>query len=247
MAVYDPTTAYAFPELLKDPRLAVRSVSRRAVAKAVLRLLRRSRPILRRIVDAFRHPAKARREAEVALIERIAWLDRLSRRHMTLGERPQMVRVLLYGGLSLIPVRLAPLVAAGMLSWITTEALAHRWGLDVSKIVAVRQGLAGNPTTEMDLALWDLSQQIKDHPEAWHSFAEETPEMVGAAYRAGTLPEPIQAAMRAFFERYGHRGIREIDGGMPRWSDAPEYTSRQAARGVYPRARTAAPSPHFDQ
>jgi pyruvate,water dikinase len=104
-----------------------------------------------------------------------------------------------------------------------TEALARRWELDVSKVVTMRQGLAGNPTTEMDLALWNLSQQIKADPEARRSFAEETPEMVGTAYRAGTLPEPIQAAMAAFFERYGHRGIREIDGGMPRWSDAPEY------------------------
>ncbi|HZG67551.1 MAG TPA: PEP-utilizing enzyme, partial [Herpetosiphonaceae bacterium] len=219
----DPTTAYAFPELLKDPRLAVRPVSRRVVAKVLLGLLHRSWPLPLRIVEAFHHPAQARREAETAVAERVARIDQISRRHMLLEEQTQMVRVLLFGGLSSIPTRLPPLVAAGILSSFVTEALARRWGLDVSKVVAVRQGLAGNPTTEMDLALWNLSQQIKANPDAWRAFAEESPEAVGAAYRAGTLPEPIQAAMAAFFERYGHRGIREIDGGMPRWSDAPEY------------------------
>ncbi len=76
---------------------------------------------------------------------------------------------------------MAPIVAPALLCLLITERLAGRWGLPARKVIALRQGLPNNPTTEMDLTLWQVSQQIKANPAARRLFAEETPEAVAAA------------------------------------------------------------------
>ena len=54
-------------------------------------------------------------------------------------------------------------------------------------------------------------------------LSERAPSALGQAYRAGTLPPRLQRGLSEFLDRYGHRGVAEIDLGLPRWSDEPDH------------------------
>ena len=55
--------------------------------------------------------------------------------------------------------RLLPLVVAGMVSYLLAgRLLGGRAGPE--ELMTLSRGLPNNPTTEMDLALWQLAQQL---------------------------------------------------------------------------------------
>jgi len=96
---------------------------------------------------------------------------------------------------------MAPLIGPGiLLSRSLVPAKVKKWLGDAASVEPLLRSLPHNPTTEMDLALWQISRQL---------------------LKEGVAPSPQHPAIRAFLEKYGHRGIREIDVGMPRWRDDP--------------------------
>ncbi|WP_400160138.1 PEP/pyruvate-binding domain-containing protein [Arthrobacter sp. BPSS-3] len=91
------------------------------------------------------------------------------------------------------------------------------------ELEAVLRGLPHNVTTEMDLELWRLAVTLRDDPESRDAFLATGPATLAARYRAGTLPDTAQSAVRDFLARYGHRAVAEIDLGMPRWAEEPDH------------------------
>jgi rifampicin phosphotransferase len=91
-----------------------------------------------------------------------------------------------------------PLVFPGIASRFLAEWLLRRWLNDPAALQPVLRSLPHNPTMEMDLELWRISRV----------FAAE-----------GSEPSADHPAVRQFLARYGHRGVREIDAGMPRWRE----------------------------
>lgn len=87
----------------------------------------------------------------------------------------------------------------------------------------VLRALPNNPTTEMDLAIWHMAQQIRQDKDVMHLFLETPLEQLAEQYRAGRLPSFLQACLTKFLSLYGHRGVAEIDLGLPRWSEDPTY------------------------
>jgi pyruvate,water dikinase len=87
----------------------------------------------------------------------------------------------------------------------------------------VLRGLPHNPTTEMDLALWALAQEVRGDLATARVVRETPPERLAHAYRSGNLPPSLQAGLGDFLCAYGHRGVAEIDLGLPRWSEDPTY------------------------
>ena len=83
------------------------------------------------------------------------------------------------------------------------------------EIHAVLAGMPHNVTIEMDLALWRLARQAGEHRDL---LLGTPPADLAARYRAGTLPE---LGLAAFLDAYGHRGVAEVDLGVPRWSEDP--------------------------
>jgi pyruvate,water dikinase len=75
------------------------------------------------------------------------------------------------------------------------------------ELQTVLRGLPNNITTEMDMAMWDLAQEIRRDPVALRQFQN------------GERP----AALDRFLARWGHRAVAEIDLGLPRWSDDPTH------------------------
>ncbi|HEX9118048.1 MAG TPA: PEP/pyruvate-binding domain-containing protein [Anaerolineae bacterium] len=125
-------------------------------------------------------------------------------------------------------------VASGMASFNLLRTLAGSLDRSVSggaggsptwqaRALEITLGLPNNPTTEMDLALWQVSQQIRHDPTSRAAFQGRTAAELAAAYEAGTLPDAAQQAFAGFLARYGGRGLAEIDLGRPRWSEDPAH------------------------
>ena len=87
----------------------------------------------------------------------------------------------------------------------------------------VLRALPHNPTTEMDLELWALAQRLQVDPQVVQRLQETPPEQLAQDYRAGTLPSLLQRELEGFLHIYGHRGVAEIDIGLPRWSEDPTH------------------------
>ncbi|HEY5901684.1 MAG TPA: PEP/pyruvate-binding domain-containing protein, partial [Anaerolineales bacterium] len=89
-------------------------------------------------------------------------------------------------------------------------------------VLEVTRGLPHNVTTEMDLALWETAQDIRRDPESARRFASGSAPELAQMYLHGSLPGAAQRAVARFMERYGMRGVGEIDLGNPRWREQPE-------------------------
>ena len=89
------------------------------------------------------------------------------------------------------------------------------------KVWALTRGLPYNVTTEMDLALWAAACAIKADPASAAYFAAHPAPGLAADYLAGRLPPAAQSAVADFLQRYGARGVAEIDLGRPCWHEDP--------------------------
>jgi pyruvate,water dikinase len=88
-------------------------------------------------------------------------------------------------------------------------------------VLEVTRALPHNVTTEMDLALWQVAQTVRDDPDAARLAADLSAAELAQRYASGQLPAAVAAALDGFLAAYGMRGIGEIDLGRPRWSDDP--------------------------
>lgn len=86
---------------------------------------------------------------------------------------------------------------------------------------ALTQSVPGNVTSEMGLALLDVADVIRPHPEvvAYLERIEDDDFLVGLADVAGG--EKTRAAIEDFLVEYGMRCAGEIDITRPRWSESP--------------------------
>ncbi|MEP6766157.1 MAG: PEP-utilizing enzyme, partial [Gemmatimonadaceae bacterium] len=86
---------------------------------------------------------------------------------------------------------------------------------------SLAQSVPNNVTSQMGLALLDVADVIRPHSnvvdflkQAEHDdFLSELPELVGGG--------EARAAIVAWLEKYGMRGVGEIDITRPRWSERP--------------------------
>jgi phosphohistidine swiveling domain-containing protein len=125
-------------------------------------------------------------------------------------------------GANLIVARLFPIVTLGIGALFLLQRLLAKWlGLAPGAGLELMRGLPGNVTTEMDLYLWSRVQAIRADPAARPGLLERPTVELVDAYRRGTLREVAQRAIAQFLDRYGVRGVAEIDFGRPRWSDDP--------------------------
>ena len=205
--------------LAADPRFAPVKKPRWPVLRTVLLLLIRGR-IPPRVAQALLRPEAAR--ARVA---------RLQAALRALGDVPPdadaaqrlraVERLLLGFPLRILPGP-GPVFATGLGAYALAGRLLHNLATDDERQVVLR-GLPHNPTTELDLALWALAQEVRVEPAAVRTLRETPPERLAQEYRSGILPSKLQAGLTNFLHAYGHRGVAEIDLGLPRWSEDPTY------------------------
>ncbi len=123
------------------------------------------------------------------------------------------------------PRGLGVITAAMEATWWLNERL-EAWLGEKNAADVLTQSVPHNVTSEMGLALLDVADAIRPHPEvvAFLQRVEdeglEDERFLGElARRAGG--EEARDAITAFLERYGMRCVGEIDITRPRWSERP--------------------------
>jgi pyruvate,water dikinase len=110
---------------------------------------------------------------------------------------------------------------AGMeATWWLNDQL-QEWLGEKNVADTLTQSVPHNVTSEMGLALLDVADVIRPHPEVvaflehleGDDFLDELPGLAGG--------REARDAIRAWLERYGMRCVGEIDITRPRWSERP--------------------------
>jgi phosphoenolpyruvate synthase/pyruvate phosphate dikinase len=112
-------------------------------------------------------------------------------------------------------------VMAGMEAawWLNDHLLA--WLDEKNAADTLTQSVPDNVTSEMGLALLDVADVIRPHPDVVaflqhvedDDFLDELPRLAGG--------EEARDAIRAWLDKYGMRCVGEIDITRPRWSERP--------------------------
>ena len=231
LAAADPNGAAVLRDLRDELTPTVRPGSTR-------KALRRVRPFARKIVPPFvralRKPDKARRAIDAQAAEIVASTDTRLRAAAALTDarargaaRVEAVEAFAVSALPTLLPLFAPVMWIGVVGMLRLRALARATGMaDADRLaLGVFRALPGNVTTEMDLALWRTTQAVRHDPASVEAFAAEA-EDLAERYLRGELPAPAQAALDAFLEEYGMRGVAEIDLGVPRWAERPDSVLR---------------------
>ncbi len=112
-------------------------------------------------------------------------------------------------------------IMAGMeATWWLNEQL-EAWLGEKNAADTLTQSVPNNVTSEMGLALLDVADVIRPHPEVVaflqhvedEGFLDELPTLAGGA--------EARDAIRAWLDKYGMRCVGEIDITRPRWSERP--------------------------
>jgi phosphohistidine swiveling domain-containing protein len=205
--------------LTADPRLVPVPTPIRPVLQAILSVFVRGRIPLR-FVEALARPEKAR--ARAARVEAQFRAAGSVTPNAGVAERLSAAEGLLRSGPQDMLPNVPPVFAAGLAANALAGKLLGGLATDDERRVAMR-ALPHNPTTEMDLALWALAKEARAVPEIARMLGETPPERLAEDYRGGSLPPRLQRGLADFLSLYGHRGVAEIDLGLPRWSEDPTY------------------------
>lgn len=112
-------------------------------------------------------------------------------------------------------------IMAGMnaAKWINEQMMA--WLGEKNAADTLAQSVPNNVTSEMGLALLDVADVIRPHPEviAYLQQAKDDGFLEGLLPLEGG-PE-VHDALRPYLDRYGMRGVGEIDVTRTRWCEAP--------------------------
>src|SRR5205823_12341399 len=105
-------------------------------------------------------------------------------------------------------------------TWWLNEKL-KAWLGEKNAADKLTQSVPHNITSEMGLALLDVADVIRPHPDVVaflqqvedDGFLDELPKLAGG--------REARDAIRAWLDKYGMRGVGEIDITRPRWSERP--------------------------
>jgi pyruvate,water dikinase len=206
-------------QLVNDPRLATVPTNRWRILRTLLPVIARGRTPLR-VAEALARPERAR--ARVArVVTRLRVAGEASPEAGAAGRLVAAERLLRDGPPEILP-NVPPVFVAGLAANALAGKLLGDLATDDERRVAMR-ALPHNPTTEMDLALWALAKEARSDPDSSRIVGQSRPEHLAEKYRDGSLPPKLQSGLADFLRLFGHRGVAEIDLGLPRWSEDPTY------------------------
>ena len=118
------------------------------------------------------------------------------------------------------PRSLQAVMAGIEAAWWLNDRL-HAWLGEKNAADTLAQSVPNNVTSEMGLALMDVADAIRPHPEVVaflqqvkdEGFLDELPRLAGGL--------EARDAIQAWLDKYGMRGVGEIDITRPRWSERP--------------------------
>ncbi|MBK8900979.1 MAG: phosphoenolpyruvate synthase [Anaerolineaceae bacterium] len=207
-ALTHPEFRQRLPQLRPQPGLGDVFFYLRPIGKALFSFLFRRDPaqMLARLTVQMDEAVAASRQR---LLAQPAGAARLRQVELEIGEAFSR----------LIP-EFPALVASGIASLRILAFLLGRRARP-EDLTAVARGLSGNVTTEMDLAVGDLADLVRQSPQLVTHFQQNPP--LAALTSAHTIPgsAPFLAGWAQFLDRYGMRGPSEIDISRARWREDP--------------------------
>ncbi len=220
----EPGAASAIGRLVAQPgRLAEPGPLR---PQTVARLVRFFLPLLGLAARSMARPDHNRAAAQQIMADTIAKIRAQAQAAKSMADQVQLVEDVAHTAFTVMIPQMLPRIMAGMIGLRVLTVLAK--GLtEIDPTITgqtameVTRGLPHNVTTEMDLALWTVAQVVRDDPASAARMAQGDAPDLAADYLAGRLPYPAQAAIAGFMDRYGMRGLAEIDFGRPRWREQP--------------------------
>ena len=218
MSAGEARSSVVLQRLAADPRLSLREASRLRTLRRVARGLGRvgvPQAALPVMIDPLR--TRARYEREIEAITRVS----LPPDADSTARLDALERLMLAATPHILP-RLLGIMAPAMLTLGLTHVLL-RGVARPDEIQTLTRGAPHNPTTEMDLALWQLSTRLRADPVSHEALLARDPADLAAAYLAGSLPTELQTGLANFLAHYGFRSIGEIDIGVTRWSEDPTH------------------------
>ncbi|MFY0522731.1 phosphoenolpyruvate synthase [Archangium gephyra] len=143
-------------------------------------------------------------------------------------------------------VVVAPNIAVGVLGNRLLVNLVRKGVLGGTEedLSALERGLPGNVTTEMDLAVGDLTDRVRPYPALAELLRSRPASEVLAAARDVEGGPAFLEAWRAFLERYGMRGPGEVDLSRPRYKDEPAPLIAAIVGGLGPASANRAAGEH---
>ncbi|MFE3453855.1 PEP/pyruvate-binding domain-containing protein [Nonomuraea sp. NPDC059194] len=214
LAFGEARAGVVFEQVAEDPRLSLTTTSLRPFLRTAARVARRvGAP--KRVALALARPQAAldyTRRLGKAIEARLR-IDQGASAEQRLDHAERCLRGTFPTIFSIMPIAVVGYAGFGLAGRLS--------GAKGEQLQAVLRSLPNNPTTEMDLELWRLATEIGADPEAAEPFRTQRVGELAARYARGELK--AQRAIDRFLARYGHRGVAEIDLGMPRWSDEPAH------------------------
>jgi rifampicin phosphotransferase len=238
MSVMEFRSKAIFERLLDDPRLRPRGSASRSRFRAIGAVLHTGAP--QNAVRAMLRPDATRKRVLGEMDRGLADV----RIPETSPERIDAYEDLILS----FPARFFPRMVGVVVPGVLSYALANRLlgsRARPGELQTVLRGLPHNPTTEMDLALWDIARAARDDPASREALSTRNPADLSAQYRARALPPFLQREMTTFLERYGHRAIAEIDLGVKRWSEDPAHLLGAVANYIRLGDEATAPDVQF--
>ncbi len=209
----EPGSIETLERLLADPRLAMRA----GKGRLALRTVRAVAPMLRNMLYNLLWPTSGRARIQRQVDNN---LTRMRARFEPAQDLAACLQALDDTFASIAPFFMHDLVTT-IASGQVPLHLLRKVLKEPDKVWALTRGLPYNVTTEMDLALWAAACAIQADPVSTAYFAAHPAPGVSADYLAGRLPPVAQSAVADFLQRYGARGVAEIDLGRPCWQEDP--------------------------
>jgi pyruvate,water dikinase len=213
----EPSVGQIIKSLTGEPELG--TGSGRLKFSTLRRIAGFALPILARFVRTLLSPVKARADFDERIDAALAaaQLDPADDRFGRLAAVLSFLRARIATAFRFLLPQFLPVYGPGMASLNLLRQLSG----DANLAIEVTRGLPRNVTTEMDLELWATAQAIHADAGAKEIFRAGEAAQLAQRYLDGTLPAAAQTAIAGFMQKYGMRGVGEIDFGQPRWRDEP--------------------------
>ena len=180
------------------------------------------------------------RELEQMVADAAAAQQEASRRNDTyarLSGRIDAAEASLSIGLARAFPLFAPVMGPGSMMMVLLRRIGRKAGPEGDRLaLEIMRSLPGNPTTEMDLALWQVAVTVSQDPLAAELVRDHDPDRLAELYTAQALPGRTQSAVEDFLATFGMRGVAEIDLGATRWRDDPVqvFATLKSYQGIEP-------------
>jgi pyruvate,water dikinase len=219
ISIIESGSQQVLEELLDDPRLA--PGKHPFSLRTTLKLAKLVIPIILRMLRTLLAPDASRKRFRKAADTLLAQIHIQAQRPVTLQQQLECIQNFYLVMPGLMIQQAVPCFAPGLAMLNLLNHLAadipdgNRLALEVTR------GLPYNVTTEMDLKLWEVARAIQADTQSVVYFQNRSAVSLAQDYQAGRLPQAAQRALLAFLEKYGVRGVAEIDVGRSRWREDP--------------------------